>query len=84
MSTDAISPEFQFVYAETNAFIVCVSYTDPIWLFNGQPVKSGIVIANNIVLYPAHLEDSGIYTCEGTLPNEEHFSANSELLVASM
>ena len=80
---DAISPIHQVTYEGRAAYIKCKSSTVPKWTKNGLPVPSGMIMGYTLVFVLVSLDDSGEYTCHGTVINKGvmKFSANSKLLV---
>lgn len=74
-----VYPVIQTVPLDETAYIYCESRTPPKWSKNEIAIKS--MINGTLILNNVGEEDSGWYTCKGTLIARIPFTAKSQLLV---
>ena len=80
----SVFPKLQIVPSDDHAKISCLSEAIPQWFHNGISLKQQINIHlfhNELHFNQTISEQTGNYTCMGTMENGTHFTDTSELLV---
>ena len=83
-SKGTVYPFSQLAYKGSAVYIHCSSLHPPQWLKNGIPLTQDShyrMLNGSLTVYNVNDQDSGYYTCLGTLDNTLPFLEHSELLV---
>ena len=80
-----VIPTFQVQYLGKPVILSCFSKTRVLWTKKGLQVAPDVVHLNNIIISKSSIQDSGVYTCHGSLSDNGHtrFSYDSEVRIAS-
>ena len=77
-----VYPISQVAYEGSTVIINCFSRTLPIWTKDGKVLSEGVIITNTkLMLLHVKENNTGLYTCEGYLDNQDPFRSISEVLV---
>ena len=78
-----VVPSHSVLYEGSSVQIVCHSKSLPTWLKNGEPFLN-VTYYGIVLLVDLTHNDSGIYTCRGTVHQQQKFNAMSTIYVVGL
>ncbi len=75
-------PKFQVATIGSKVRVECGSTSTSRWTKDGNSIRN-LQRENDLVIYSADVEHTGVYSCRGTNKLGEYFSSKSEIIVAS-